>query len=94
MSLLWGTSRSADERQSISVAELQSAITEAVRKYDPVCEVFVGVIVRRATPKSRREANWAIRGIKFGESEREKCTQAIGTIVTRMQREFNLAAES
>ena len=94
MSLLWGITRSTDDRQSISVTELQSAITEAVRKYDPVCEVFVGVIVRRAAPKSKRDANWAVRGIKFGDSERDKCTQAISTIVTRMQREFNLVAES
>jgi hypothetical protein len=94
MSLLWGSSRPADDRQSISVSELQSAIAEAVRKYDPVCKEFVGVIIRRDTPKSKLDANWAIRGIKFGESERDKSTQAITTIVARMQREFNLRADS
>jgi hypothetical protein len=66
---------------------LQSAITEAVKKADPDCEAFVGVIVQRETPKARLDANWAIRGVRYGE----KCSKALTTIVERMQREFNLA---
>ena len=92
MSLLWGR-RSVDDRQSISRTELQLAIADAVRKYDPVCEVFVGVIIQRETPKSLLDANWTIRGVKFGKADRDKSTQAITTIVARMQREFRLTAD-
>jgi hypothetical protein len=93
MSLFWGREQSIDERQSISVTELQSAISHAVRKYDSACDGFVDVIVQPETPKFRFDANWSIRGVKFGKSDRNKSTQAVATIVSRMQREFILAAE-
>jgi hypothetical protein len=43
--------KSRNERSPISQEQLQSAITEAVRNADPVCETFAGVIVQRETPK-------------------------------------------
>ena len=79
------------DRSSVSRDRLQSAITEAVKKADPDCEAFVGVIVQRVTPKARLDANWAIRGVRYGNADREKCSKALTTIVERMQREFNLA---
>jgi hypothetical protein len=82
---------SSDDRSSVSRDHLQSAITEAVRKADPDCEGFVGVVVRRETPKARLDANWAIRGVRFGKADRDKSSKALTTIVERMQREFVLA---
>ena len=82
---------SSDARSSVSRDRLQSAITEAVKKADPDCEAFVGVIVQRETPKARLDANWAIRGVRFGKADRDKCSKALTTIVERMQREFVLA---
>ena len=90
MSLLW-TIRSTDDRQAISRRELQSAITDAVKKSDPGCAAFVYIIVEPIRPKSRFDANWAIKGVKFGKSDRGKSTQAVTTIVARMQREFRLS---
>lgn len=91
MGWLWGSNRSANRLQSISRADLQSAIAEAVKKSDPVCECFVAVIIERVTPKSKLEANWDIKGIKFGLSDRAKSNEAIEAIVARMKREFVLA---
>jgi hypothetical protein len=82
--------KSSDDRSSVSRDRLQSAITEAVKKADPDCEAFVGVIVQRETPKARLDANWAIRGVRFGKADRDKCSKALTTIVDRMQREFIL----
>jgi hypothetical protein len=93
MSLVWRGGRSKDDRQAISRVDLQLAIAEAVRKFDPVCENFVDVIIQRQTPKSNSDANWNIKGVKFGQSDRAKSNQAIETIVARMQREFVLAAD-
>ena len=86
-----GKKQSSDDRSSVSRDRLQSAITEAVKKADPDCEAFVGVIVQRETPKARLDANWAIRGVRFGKADRDKCSKALTTIVERMQREFVLA---
>jgi hypothetical protein len=83
--------QSSDDRSSVSRDELQSAITEAVKKAGPDCEAFVGVIVQRETPMARLDANWAIRGVRFGKADRDKCGNALTTIVERMQREFVLA---
>jgi hypothetical protein len=90
--LAWhGKKQSSDDRSSVSRDHLQSAITEAVKKADPDCEAFVGVIVQRETPKALLDANWAIRGVRFGKADRNKCGKALTTIVERMQREFILA---
>jgi hypothetical protein len=79
------------DRTSVSRAHLQSAISEAVRKAEPDCEGFVGVIIERETPKTRFDANWTVRGVKYGKADRGKSNKAIETIVPRMQREFLLS---
>jgi hypothetical protein len=86
--------QSANRRQSISRNDLQSAITGAVKKSDPDCEAFVDIIVEHVPPKSRFDANWAVRGVKFGRSDRGKSTAALLTIVARMQQEFKLSDDS
>jgi hypothetical protein len=88
------TDKTADDRQLISSADLQSAIREAVKQFDPECKDFIDVIVEQRRPQSRLEANWAIKGVKFGRSDRHKAGQALSVIVARMQGEFALSAES
>ena len=83
--------RPLDNRKPISREEIQAAITGAVKKADPDCEPFVGVIVERTKRGSLAEANWAIRGIKFGRADRNKASDAINRIVQRMQCDFNLS---
>jgi len=80
---------SRDKRVSKTAEELESTITEAV-KAAPGCEAFVGVIVQRTTPKSRLDANWELRGIKFGRADRRIAKEVLTPIVERMQREFRL----
>jgi hypothetical protein len=84
----------ADDRNAISRETMQAAITVAVKRADPDCKPFVGVIVQRTIPKSSLETNWAIRGIKFGRADRNKAKEAVDTIVQRLQREFILSNES
>jgi hypothetical protein len=78
-----------DERVSISAAELESAIGQAV-KTSPGCEDFVGVLVRLRRPKSPPEPNWEVRGLKFGNADRKSVNDAVATVVTRLQQEFQL----
>jgi hypothetical protein len=80
-------------RSPIASANLESAITEAIRKRAPGCESLVGVIVQPTTPKSRFDANWAVRGVKFGKADRAKVNEAIVAVVESMQREFQLTDE-
>jgi hypothetical protein len=83
--------RPLDNRKPISREEMQAAITGAVKKADPDCEPFVGVIVERTKRGSLLEANWAIRGIKFGRADRNKAGDAVNRIVERMKCDFNLS---
>jgi hypothetical protein len=80
-----------DGRAPITIAELESAIAEAVRNAEPHCEAFVGVIVRQAAPQSRYDRNWQIQGIKFGKADRKVASEALAAVVERMQRDFRLA---
>ena len=78
-------------RQPIKSALLELAIATAVKNADPSCENFIGVFIKRAPPKSRSDANWAVRGVKFGKAEREPCNAALSVIVERLKREFEIS---
>jgi hypothetical protein len=82
-----------DDRVPIAAAKLELAIAEAVKEVAPGCETFVGVIVQQTKPRSRFDANWALRGVKFGKADRETVNEALATIVERMEREFRLSEE-
>ena len=79
-----------EDRQQITQPELEQAISDAVRQSASGCKDFVGVIIMHARPQTRSAPNWAIRGIKFGRSDRQKAGQAVAAIVSRMQSEFKL----
>jgi hypothetical protein len=84
--------KKAPKRTGVTRDALQSAIAEAVRKSDPICGSFIGVVIERATQPGV-DSNWTIRGVKFGRADREKCGQALKSIVERMQREFLLSED-
>ena len=87
------TKTPSDGRRLVSREHLQSAITDAVRNTEPGCEAFTGVVIKREIPKSPFDANWAIRGIRFGRADRNKCNQALAMVVEQAQRYFSLAEE-
>ena len=80
---------SKDTRVAKTTEEIELMIREAV-KAAPGCESFVGVVIERVTPKSRLDATWEIRGIRFGGMDRKIAREALTPIVERMQREFHL----
>ena len=79
-----------DARVSIPLPELQSAIGEAVKTAAPGCEAFVGVVVRRKTPRSRLDANWELAGAKYGKADKNIANEALMAIVAQMQNEFRV----
>jgi hypothetical protein len=83
--------RKQDKRQPVEATALENAITTAVKNGVSGGEGFVGVFVKRITPKSRFDANWAIRGVRFGSTDRETVNKALVNIVGRMQANFRLS---
>jgi hypothetical protein len=77
-------------RESIKRAALEAAITAAVKRSGPNCETFVGVLVERVGRRSPDQANWVVKGVKFGKSEREQCNSALSVIIERLKREFEI----
>jgi len=80
-------------RKPIGSQGLEAAITEAVKNRASGCENFVGVIVQRTAPKSPSDANWSIRGVRFGGVSREEAGKALSIVVVRMQQEFSLSED-
>jgi hypothetical protein len=80
-----------ERRVSMTTTELESAISEAVKKAAPGCEAFAGVIVRHEKPKSHLDANWAIRGVRFGNADKKLANEILGTVVERMKQEVLLS---
>jgi hypothetical protein len=60
------------KRTRISRAALEMTITNAVRSSDPLRSGFVGIIVERLAPASRIDANWDVKGIKYGKAKRDR----------------------
>jgi hypothetical protein len=85
--------KSVDPRQPVSRTDLQTAITEAVKRFAPECETFIGIILSDPNPTSQSEADWTIRGVRFGRSNRHKASEALGVVVARMAQEFRLTED-
>jgi CspA family cold shock protein len=79
------------KRTPITRASLELAIVEAVRESDPQCRTLMAVFIERIVPKSRGGANWAIKGVKYGKAERDRCGAAISRCVEEVQLEFELS---
>jgi len=78
-------------RVAMTAPELESAISDAIKKAAPGCEDFVGVIVQHTTPRSHRDPNWDVRGVKFGKADRKAVDEALAAVVERMRHEFLLS---
>jgi hypothetical protein len=69
---------------------LEAAIAAAVKLSSSSCEPFVGILVERIGRSSSDETNWAVKGVKFGKSEREQCNSALSVIIERLKQEFEI----
>jgi hypothetical protein len=49
------------------------------------------VMLERAAADSPADANWKIKGIRFGRAERDKCNVALISVVERMQRQYEVS---
>jgi hypothetical protein len=91
MSRPWtGKKGPSSHRKRVPREVLELVIAAAVKNTDPQCEPFVGVLIEHHAPKSREDANWAIKGIRFGRADRGKCSAALAVVVDKMQGEFEL----
>jgi len=79
------------KRKQITQAALEAALAEAVRARDAQCEGLVGIIVELARPASPTGTNWAVKGVKYGKAERDRCDAALSVCVEEMQREFEVS---
>jgi hypothetical protein len=79
------------QRASIERKALEAAIAAEVKTSDPSCEGFAGVMLERSSALTSANANWAIKGIRFGRAERDKCATAIVSVVERMQRQYEVS---
>jgi CspA family cold shock protein len=82
--------QSVKKRTWIARAALEAALVESVRATDPQCEGLVEIIVERVVPGSLDGANWAVKGVKYGKAERQRCSAAISKCVEDGQREFEV----
>lgn len=80
----------SDGRTGLSRVELEKAMLETIKASGPECESFVAVIVEKMVPAQLGDANWRIKGVKYGRADRERCGPAIAKCERRMQLAFAL----
>jgi hypothetical protein len=65
------------KRKSNTRAALELAIAGAVRQSDQQCNGLKAVVIERVVSKPPRNANWAIKGVKYGRAERDRCSHLV-----------------
>ena len=86
-----GEEQLSGKRKSITRAALELKIAEAVRSSSPKCTALVGIIVERVAPGSPGGANWAVKGVKYGKAERDRCNASLFKCVEEGQRDFEIS---
>lgn len=79
------------KRKPIARAALEQAIAEAIKTSHPQCQEFLGVIVERIAPALVGEANWAVKGVRYGRADRKLCGDVLANCVSERQLEFELS---
>jgi hypothetical protein len=77
-------------RKPMTREALEQSLTEAVRAGHPEFETFAGVIVERIVPERPGEANWVVKGVKYGKADRHRCGIVLSHCAEEAQREFEL----
>jgi len=80
-------------RTTINRIDLEQSLAEAVRSVSPECQAFVGVIIERAVPKTSGAVNWAVKGVRYGKADRDRCEAALGMSLREKQLEYVLSDE-
>jgi hypothetical protein len=83
--------QSGPARKAMTAAEMERALADAVRASHPECEAFIAVFVERIVPPWPDAANWAVRGVKFGKADRDRCGSVLSDLVAARQQEFDLS---
>ena len=78
-------------QMQINRADLELLLAEAVRSVAPECVAFVGVIIEHMAPETQGAANWAIKGVRYGKSDRDRCEAALGILLHEKQLEYVLS---
>lgn len=80
-------------RTPIARADLEQSLADAVRSIAPDCQAFVGVIIERVVPEAPDGANWAVKGVRYGRADRDRCEAALGMSLREKQLEYVLSDE-
>ena len=83
--------KAAPKRTLISRAALERTLAERIRASDQRCEGFLEIFIERVVPGSRGNANWTVKGVKYGKAERDQCNIAIARCTKESQLEFEIS---
>ena len=78
-------------RKPIAREALQQSLAEAVRASHPEFESFTGVIVERVVPGRPGEANWDVKGIRYGKADRHRSGAVLSYCVEQARTEFEVS---
>ncbi|WKA30578.1 cold shock domain-containing protein [Bradyrhizobium roseum] len=80
-------------RKPIARVELEQSLADAVRSVAPECQALVGVIIERVVSKAPDGSNWAVKGVRYGRADRDRCEAALGVCLREKQLEYVLSDE-
>jgi hypothetical protein len=80
-------------RKPVTRADIEQSLAEAVRTSHPEFETFAGVIVERIVPARPGDANWAVRGVRYGKADRHRSSAVLSHCVEEAQLEFEISED-
>ena len=89
--ILWKKSEDQATRKAVARATLEQSLVDAVKATHPEFEAFVGVIVARVVPRNPGEANWTVKGVKYGKADRHRSSTVLSYCVEQAQQEFEVS---
>ncbi len=79
------------KRRTMTRADLELAIAEAIRTGRPECSALIAVIVEGIVPTTPNGTNWAVKAIKFGKADRDQCRAVLSKLLEDGQFEVQIS---
>lgn len=84
-------SDSTSDRLSVFRSVLEQSLSDAIRTDDPECSGLVGIILEPAPPGAANGANWAVKGVRFGRVDRDRCTMVLARCLANMGSKYQVS---
>jgi hypothetical protein len=80
-----------ERRKSVPRETLEQILKECITASHAEFESFAGVIVERIPRSPAQPSNWVIKGVRYGGTDRHRCSLVLAHCVEQARDEYDLS---